>query len=260
MIPFRHRPNLSLLSLLFSISLVLQIPQAQAGQPSDLLADLQMAPLRDFQIELTPGGQRRLRFTAEIVNLGDGPFELVGTRPSTSQPEILEVRQRIVDGAGVWRERPTSASMFFAGDGHTHWHVRDLEEYTLTPLDDPAVIGVGMKGGYCFSDNNRYQPGFPGAPPVAQYRSCGGAGSLTVTMGLSVGWGDIYGWDLPDQYIDITGLPPGRYRLHAIADPDDWFTELDETNNATAIDLRIIGETVDIYVYSVALPSVARSQ
>jgi len=58
-------------------------------------------------------------------------------------------------------------------------------------------------------------------------------------MGLSIGWGDEYPWHLLDQQIDITGLPDGRYRLRAIADPFHWFDELDETNNEVWTDIEL---------------------
>ena len=58
-------------------------------------------------------------------------------------------------------------------------------------------------------------------------------------MGLSAGWGDRYGSKLPDQYIDITGLPDGRYRLRATADASNWFKESDEKNNKTWVDLDV---------------------
>lgn len=61
-------------------------------------------------------------------------------------------------------------------------------------------------------------------------------------MGLSVGWGDEYQWYLLDQTIEITGVPDGRYRLRAIADPADLFKESDETNNDTwtVVDLSTV--------------------
>jgi hypothetical protein len=52
-------------------------------------------------------------------------------------------------------------------------------------------------------------------------------------MGLSVGWGDLYRYNLPDQYIDITGLGRRRYRLEGTADADNWFRESEESNNST---------------------------
>jgi lysyl oxidase len=68
-------------------------------------------------------------------------------------------------------------------------------------------------------------------------------------MGLSVGWGDIYRWSLPDQYIDITGLTNGRYRLYAEVDPDNWFQENNARNNLSWINIRISGEKVTIVRY-----------
>ena len=63
---------------------------------------------------------------------------------------------------------------------------------------------------------------------------------------VSVGWGDIYTRRLPDQYIDITGLTPGRYRLWATADPSGWFQEGNNVNNATWADLQIEGNGVTV--------------
>jgi hypothetical protein len=48
-----------------------------------------------------------------------------------------------------------------------------------------------------------------------------------------VGWGDRYSYRLPDQYIDITGLGSGRYRLRATTDAAHQFQELDTANNVT---------------------------
>jgi len=33
--------------------------------------------------------------------------------------------------------------MYFAGDGHTHWHVRDLETYELIRSDNGSKVGTG---------------------------------------------------------------------------------------------------------------------
>lgn len=75
---------------------------------------------------------------------------------------------------------------------------------------------------------------------------CGTQASLSLTMGLSVGWGDLYAWRLPDQYIDITGLTAGRYRLWATADNGDRFVESNNANNTTWADLEITGTGVKV--------------
>ena len=66
-----------------------------------------------------------------------------------------------------------------------------------------------------------------------------GARRSALEMGLSPGWQDPYTWLLPDQRLDITGLPDGKYRLVAKADPNNWFRETDERNNVTWVDLAL---------------------
>ena len=58
-------------------------------------------------------------------------------------------------------------------------------------------------------------------------------------MGISVGWGDRYGSLLRDQYVDVTNLTSGNYRLSATADLAGQFTEASESNNTTWVDLKL---------------------
>jgi hypothetical protein len=222
---------------------LLSLPPARLAAASDLLPDLQMAALRDIRLEQTSDGRRLLRFTAEIINLGVGPFEIEGERASTADELMTNVRQRVFDTMGGSREITTTAVMHFADDGHHHWHVNNLERYELAALDGAGTPSIGAKASFCFFDNHHYAPSTPGSPGTIQYPACGTRQSLAVQMGLSVGWGDIYFWNLPDQYIDVTSLPAGRYRLTAIADPDNWFVELNDTNNSISVDL-VIGAQV----------------
>jgi hypothetical protein len=131
--------------------------------------------------------------------------------------------------------------MFFAGDGHTHWHVRDLESSELIRLDNGSKVGTGAKRGFCFFDNVRHRLSLPNAPQSPVYNGCGHAADFDVTMGISVGWGDAYYWNLPDQFVDITGLGSGRYRLVVTADAFDYFLESDGSNNTTWVDLQLKG-------------------
>ena len=216
-----------------------------------------MAPLRDFRLETTPAQRHLLRFTAEIVNLGRGPFELSAQRASADEQTMTQVQQHILNQAGDWRSVPVDTTMYFAGDGHLHWHVRDLEQYHLESIDGAATLGVSAKGGFCFSDNRLEQAALADAPPEPHYQSCGMANDLAVDMGLSVGWGDIYAADLPDQYIDITDIPPGDYRLRATADPNQLFVEQDTGNNATSIVLKLDRASVQALDHSVFLSLVA---
>ena len=225
--------RLTVLLLAVAVALPLAALASPARAASDLLPDLGMARLTDLKIEKTADGRKLLRFSSTIVNVGDGPIEVHGQRPDTGASTMTTV-QRIFDDAGEHRDVPTDAVMYFGGDGHNHWHVRDLESFELERLRKGSKVGTGAKHGFCFSDNYRY-----GSVQDPYYTSCGQSDNLSVVMGLSVGWGDLYRYSLPDQYIDITGLGRGRYRLSGTADADNWFQESDESNNSTWVDIRI---------------------
>jgi hypothetical protein len=229
---------------------------------ADLLPDLGMAQLADIQIENT-ATQKQLRFSTRIVNVGAGPFEVTGRRPGTNTTEMTTT-QRIYDSVGDYRDRSTAATLFYSGDGHNHWHVKDLEDYELFQLDasgnvvEPAVVQEGEKMGFCFFDNANY-----GSSEPEYYRGCenGNPDALRVTMGLSRGWGDTYWANTVGQYLDITGLADGRYRLRVMADGDSTdgsnrFLESDETNNSTWADLQITGNTVTVLQYGPSAPPV----
>ncbi len=216
--------------------------------PADRPPDLGMARLADISIEVTPEGRRLLRFSTVIVNVGSGGFEVHGTRSSTSAT-TMGVRQRIFDDAGGARDVATTAVMYYSGDGHNHWHVRDLETYTLARLDNGRSVGTGAKHGFCFWDNVPFRLSLPRAPQSPVYRGCGVASDLEVTAGLSVGWGDLYAATMVDQYIDVTDLGSGQYRLTAAADAANWFVESDDGNNVTWVDLRLKHDRVTVQAY-----------
>jgi Lysyl oxidase/CARDB len=73
-----------------------------------------------------------------------------------------------------------------------------------------------------------------------------------VTTGLSVGWGDTYPAGIAFQWIDITGLKSGRYRLRATADPANWFPETNNTNNNTWVNIQLTSSGVRVVAYGLA--------
>lgn len=216
------------------------VPAPRAGAVADRLPDLGMARVSDVRVDKTADGRRLLRFTATIVNVGAGPFEARASRASSSGPMSAPV-QRIYDDSGGFRDVPTSAGLIFGGDGHGHWHIRDLESAEVVRLDNGAKHGTLAKHGFCFWDNIAHRTSLPGAPPSPVYSSagCGTAASTVLSMGLSVGWGDRYPSTLPDQYVDITGLGAGRYRLVVTANALGQFVESSSGNNQTWVDLQL---------------------
>jgi hypothetical protein len=128
--------------------------------------------------------------------------------------------------------------MFYAGDGHNHWHVKDLEGAQLTDASGNSV-GSYTKTGFCFLDDDVYSASIPGRPSTPVYPGCATnqPNALSVKAGISVGWGDWYGYQMAFQWIDITGIPYGKYRLWAYADPHGFFRESSNTNNSTWTDI-----------------------
>jgi hypothetical protein len=213
------------------------VHQSAAVAAPDAMPDLGMARVTDIRLNKTSDGRSLLRFSTTIVNVGAGPFELRGTQ-SAGQ---WNVSQQIVDTSGGRRSIATNAVLVFGGDGHSHWHVKDLLATDLVRMDNGSKVGTSAKLGFCFWDNIEYRRSLPGFPksPVYNSSGCGGMASSEVSMGLSVGWGDRYSYFLPDQYIDITNLTSGRYRLNVVADANGLFVESNEANNGTWVDLQI---------------------
>jgi Lysyl oxidase len=212
--------------------------------------DLGMARVSTVRVDTnTIPGRRLLRYEAIIVNVGGGPFVLKGHRADTTIPE-LTISQRVFNDSGGYVDVPISGTtMYWSGDGHNHWHTRDLESGVLTRMDNGRVVGTSAKHGFHFADNYAYRLTLPGAPQTAVYTGAAyqyGPGATDVTMGLSVGWGDRYAVSVVDQWIDITGLPNGKYRLELGADTSHWFQESDITNNTAWATLRIRRNRVNI--------------
>jgi Lysyl oxidase len=215
----------------------LQYPDLRTLAPSDLRFDT---------VTYLGVTSKVLRFSNTVWNAGQGPLELHGTPDGTSA-----VTQRIFDDGGGFTDVAVGND-FTYHPGHNHFHFEDFAEYELwTKSDYDAWVAsgrsvgqaqrVGSKTTFCVMDTGRVQS-LPGTPSGAVYSQCG-----TDIQGLSVGWGDTYGWSLPEQWIDLGGafLPNGTYVLRSIADPrnklyesanrSDSARESAQTNEATTV-------------------------
>ena len=66
-------------------------------------------------------------------------------------------------------------------------------------------------------------------------------------MTLERGWGDLYRWQRPGQYVDYASvadadgsMAAGRYVLRLTVDPDDHIAETDETNNVGYTEIEVV--------------------
>jgi len=237
-----------------------QDPPPLPARVDPLLPDLTIAPITEIFGGVNEDETRTLRFGVAIANIGAGDFVLRARR-SNLITDDWHVVQRIPEASGGFTEVPTDATLVWGGDGHDHWHIREVESHTIETLDG-EVLGRVVKNGFCFFDTDQLHPDLPGAPAAATYHSpgCGGRLDSTVRMGLSVGWGDDYPWHLFEQEIPITNLPEGVvYRVRAAADPFGWFDELDESNNEFTMEITWHIQDGAPYVEVVGAPSPLKS-
>jgi hypothetical protein len=217
---------------------------------TQLLPDVGVRTLRQFSI-VNAGGKKLLKFPGVTANIGRGPLEVKGTRSSSTSTD-WKATQIIYTSTGGKVEVPSNIDFYFAGDGHTHWHMRDFDGYELF---DPSghKLRDGEKHGFCFEDNTGYRDwpskhtnGAPGSPVYTHAASCGQGepNATSITHGLSVGWGDTYPTTLPDQGIDVTGLADGNYRVILTADQFGGIKESNESNNSASALIKITGNTV----------------
>jgi len=218
-----------------------------------LTPDLGVRVLRQFTIQ-NVNGVKELKFPIVTANVGKGPFELNASRSSSTSTDWV-VKQRIYTASGGPTDVVVPVTLVWGGDGHNHWHVKDIDKFVLRDKGNTQDLRYGEKHGFCFEDNTSYrdwpQNGTNGAPRNPVYvppKACSvnQQSTLTTQHGLSVGWSDTYPSTLPDQYIDVTGLPDGQYRLNATADADNKFQETNEGNNTASAVIQITGNTVTL--------------
>jgi len=92
------------------------------------------------------------------------------------------------------------------------------------------IIAGGTKTSFCLTDSDQWPATLPNASADGDYFACDAK-----MQGISVGWADVYSFTLPDQWIDITNVKPGKYWLEVIADPHNRIRESNEKNNTARI-------------------------
>lgn len=172
---------------------------------------------------------RCLRFTTSVRNVGVGSLQvripwLVADGASPPQSGFLpggcNAQQAVgmTDGGEV--VRPAGSCLFHAI--HGHFHYQDLVSFALYKVNADgttgAQIGKSLKESFCLGDDDYF--GFGTAGPNGPRMYVGQPGcnlpanpppSITVNEGVSPGWGDVYTWDTPGQFVDISTTPAGTY-------------------------------------------------
>ena len=189
--------------------------------------------------ELSKSGQTNLIFSMTSWNNGAGPLELrAGEGDNTTGKQ--KVYQRVFLNDGNYYDR--LAGSFDWHPAHNHFHFNNYALYTLQPVDAPGGSQrTGSKTTFCIMDTDPIDTSLPGAPNQSVYSGCG-----NVVQGMSVGWGDTYGYWLAGQELDFTGNPAGVYQLEIEVDPKNLLLETNENDNVSCVLLNISTSTVTV--------------
>lgn len=182
---------------------------------------------------------RCLRFTTDIQNVGAGPLDAeipllatdrAGAVKTGYIPGDCNASQLVERTNGRMVGRPAGPCEFHVE--HGHFHYSGLLGYGLYRvgkhgLPTGKVMGAS-KASFCLTDDDYF--GFRsgsvngprnnvGQPDCNVPRSFGvptngvpNTGTF-VSEGMTPGWGDVYTWDTPGQFIDVTHVKAGIYDL-----------------------------------------------
>jgi hypothetical protein len=180
----------------------------------------------------------------------------VGIGPMSFSTSSCEAREACIDGPGTRTalhfevttpNRGTSdlvlgsplsgltslSSGFVFSRCHEHYH---FSGYALYQLLDPVTgkeVLQGKKRAFCLEDVTTVDdyplPRGQNAKYDCDYQ------------GIQMGWADTYHNGLTCQFMDVTGVPPGRYDLRVTVNPDKIFPELSYDNNTAQVPVTIPG-------------------
>ena len=145
------------------------------------------------------GARRLLRFETESRNLGPGDL-IFGD--------------------------PAQNPLFVYDNCHGHYHFGQFTEYRLLTTSG-VEVREGKKIGFCLEDTRRWDS------------SAGSRRYNCSYQGIQRGWADVYTYDVPCQWIDITDLSAGTYILELRVDPHNLIPEANENNNVTQVTVQI---------------------
>jgi hypothetical protein len=207
---------------------------------------------------LTPGATgplRCLRWSTVLDNRGRGPYELRSYQSDEKRP----VYQTIYASNGTYTERRVPGAVYNLPHGRMDFAgFSDTALYTIASDGGPgrAVARMGDFGN-CKADTQ--DPHFGRAPDLPPHYGTPGTcdtydwsdaasrvhpGDSYVRVGISPGWRDTAPWYLPDQYIDVTRVPDGRYLIIHRLNTDGGLLEARRDNDSSAACVDIKGVDV----------------
>ena len=118
----------------------------------------------------------------------------------------------------------------------SYWKFEHAAGFELWSIDAHRravqLVRMGPKVDYCLRDLIRSRPSMI-SPSSQVYPACSQNPNIqSDVLGTSVGWSDVYPYEYPEQWIDVTGLR-GRFAYVQIADPENLLIESHHQNNVS---------------------------
>jgi hypothetical protein len=207
---------------------------------------------------LTYGSTRCLRFSNDIRNLGPGPMTL-RFRYDRNWVTACLMQQEIEVIGGTPIDRDAGPCIFHPQ--HAHFHYQNFAVYQLYAVGQDGLPSASSllrsnKVGFCTVDVDDYSFGAPSSnqrPRHYTFPTCNVPNNIPTNnpavweyMGISPGWGDVYTWDLPVQYIDVTSVPDGVYEVVSRANPDGALMEAATGKETGVACIRLSGNSVKV--------------
>ena len=131
-------------------------------------------------------------------------------------------------------EEASSAEAVYANaDGHHHWHLQHIANYSLWNAAKDAEVAPSQKVGFCLQDSEHVEPAKGPETPVYAAHGSVSTGfcrqyepnATSIFGGISPGWRDVYTSGLAFQWVDVSDVTPGEYWLREDADPGELVRE-----------------------------------
>jgi hypothetical protein len=196
------------------------------------------------------GAERCLRFDGIVANVGEGAFEV--TYRVDASETLASAFQRIYDSMGGHDDRFSTGSEFHPT--HAHFHIQDFYVARLWRASEDgrirgrSPVSKGDKNGFCPEDSEPVDEKRPAERPTryACFEETDRFEPGGQVVGISAGWMDIYSANLPDQFVEISGVPDGYYVLEIEIDPHDVFEESNENNNIVCSLIRLSSTVAEL--------------
>jgi len=198
------------------------------------------------------GALNCLRFDQIIANQGQGPLDIqfeVPTGVAPADDAEFSVIQRVFATDGSSETRPAGAVEFHATHGHFHYQSFATSELWRSDRKGrklgSAPVTAGKKVSFCIVDIRIDKWAEKGdgprtyMAPDCLFPAASDGVTDVFQQGLTPGWADVYDWYIPDQYLEVSGVKDGYYRLEFCADPDNAIEEEREDNNCLVNHIKL---------------------